>query len=464
MSTVLLKSIKNRSIKNLLPILILIIFSTDIGANSLSRFLLEKYSFLQLNLYNNYTKVSQTEIKISGDAYIGEFPLLLSYEPKDYGVTLFTGFPRFIPLYLGLGRYTEVGYIDMYNTYTPIRSIGVGTKLYLSPFKQTPYIFLSSKIGRFDIGGSLYLNKDFELAMGIFPDNFSISLYMRNLSDIYTSFSINLKDRISINVRGGISDNKPFVSMGFGIFYTDPSDNDYAFDSNKFLMGAHRGSLQKFPENSYMAFKYAMSKSYYDFIEFDVYRTKDNRYVIIHDPILIRYTGELRNVRNLTLKELRERNMSNIPFRRYNTKIMTLEDVAREMKNSKKKIVIEIKDIGNKENNIKEFIATVDKVFGNNAYKRITYLCLSPKIVRYLKQNSKNRVALSFFPITLSNYLPFLFKWEIENSLKATNTDIIFFYTNILDKREYIDKLSKELGFEYAYWNFHDIIYERKSP
>ncbi len=431
--------------------------------DSLSRFLLERYAFLQFNSYTHQPPGEGWLNSISGDIFLGEFPLILSYDSLESGITLFTGLPRFVPLYLGVGRYTEIGYINMYNRISLIHSLGIGTRIHLSPLKYEPYIFLSSKIGRFAIGGNVYLTKSPELAAGLFLKNLSLSIRLKNRENIYSNISIELRDEFAINLQAGIKRGDFTFTIGMGIYHTDLSDNDYKFDSRKFEKGAHRGSIQKFPENSYPAFKYAMNKRSYKFIEFDVYKTIDNRYVIVHDPTLLRYTGELKWITKLTLDELKKKNMSGISFRKFPTKILTLEDIARELKGSDKSLIIDIKQIGNSEEEIVTFIHRVKELFKNGKPKEITFSSRYPRIVRLLKKNCNNRVALLFPFFNPANYLSFLLKGQITHYLKDTGADMLLFSTSMLDKRESIEELSHQLGFGYAYSNFHDTIYKRKK-
>ncbi len=443
---------------------IFVLFGLTTYADSLSRFLPEKYAFLQFNSYASQISNPPTTTwlnSISGDVFLGEFPLIISYEPLDRGITLFTALPRFIPLYLGAGRYTEIGYINMYDKIAFIHSLGLGVRLHIFPFSYLPYVFLSSKIYRFAIGGIIYSNGNFEFTTGLFLNGISVSIRVKSLKSIYSNISIKLRGEFALNLQTGTKNGRFSATLGIGLYHTDLSDNDYFLDPHKFKEGAHRGSIQKFPENSYLAFKYAMNKKTYSFIEFDVYKTLDNRYVIVHDPILLRYTGELKQITKLTLNELKKRNMSRISFRKHPTRILTLKEIAKELENSDKNLVIEIKQIGTSKKDIISFIKRVKKLFGKGKRKEIIFLSTSPQIVKLIKKNCKNRVAFLFPIFNLSNYSSTLLKRELEYYLKETGADMIFFYTSMLDKRELIEKLSRQMRFAYAYWNFHDIIYQR---
>jgi glycerophosphoryl diester phosphodiesterase len=68
---------------------------------------------------------------------------------------------------------------------------------------------------------------------------------------------------------------------------------------------AHRGAMATHPENTLAAFHEAIKKGAH-MIEFDVYLTKDNQPVVIHDATVDRTTNGKGRVSDLTLKEIRQ--------------------------------------------------------------------------------------------------------------------------------------------------------------
>ena len=444
------------------PVVILInlflLFSgTGLQGDSLSRFLLEKYTFISIN--SSPPQYSFLPFNITADIYTGDFPFILSYDPDDSGVTLFTGLPRFFPLYIGMGRYSEIGYIDLYSRLALIRSLGIGSKSTAKPFKSTPYLFLSSKIYNLAFGGNIFLDGSFAFTGGYFLKDFGISFTMKNTDYFKTDFTFPLFRGLAFRLSGIIDRGIPMVQFGLGNYRTEFSDNDYSFGAS-YRHAAHRGSIQLFPENSYRAFQYAKSRAFYDYIEFDVYKTRDNHYVVVHDPILLRYTGEFKRVRNSTLTELKERDFGKFLKKQFRgTRILTLEELAEELKGTNKGLIIEIKGIGTKERDTIDFLEEVKRVFDRTGNRNITFLAMNPAIVRYLKKHSRKRVAYLFPILCFNSFLPQLLEPEITYHLRETGADMIFFYTNLLDNRKEIERLSEKLGFDFAFWNFHDVIY-----
>jgi len=68
---------------------------------------------------------------------------------------------------------------------------------------------------------------------------------------------------------------------------------------------AHRGAMETHPENTIPAFRAAIDAGA-QMIEFDVWLTKDNQMVIIHDPTVDRTTNGTGKVTDLTLEEIKK--------------------------------------------------------------------------------------------------------------------------------------------------------------
>ena len=82
------------------------------------------------------------------------------------------------------------------------------------------------------------------------------------------------------------------------------------FDHNSTLMIAHRGASGLEPENTAAAFVAAGNRSYYG-IESDVHKTRDGKYIIIHDDDTARVAADRLVVENSRLDELRSLTLLN---------------------------------------------------------------------------------------------------------------------------------------------------------
>lgn len=101
---------------------------------------------------------------------------------------------------------------------------------------------------------------------------------------------------------------------------------------------AHRGlfdNLWDIPENSLAAFKAALDKNYA--IELDVHLTADNELVVHHDDSLYRMCHVERDIRNMTLKEIRQYTLLNTE-----EKIPTLQEVL-DLVDGRVPLLIELK-------------------------------------------------------------------------------------------------------------------------
>ncbi|MFK7975859.1 MAG: glycerophosphodiester phosphodiesterase family protein [Halioglobus sp.] len=111
-----------------------------------------------------------------------------------------------------------------------------------------------------------------------------------------------------------ISENARLTSdSATGTIANDDSSCDMPFtkEPNPWLRNgadplnfAHRGGVTDFPENTLYAYSEA-AKAGADVLEMDVYQTKDNQLVVLHDLDVDRTTNGMGNVVDLTLAELR---------------------------------------------------------------------------------------------------------------------------------------------------------------
>ena len=74
---------------------------------------------------------------------------------------------------------------------------------------------------------------------------------------------------------------------------------------NKVTLAAHRGWRGKYPENTMLGFRMALTLDV-DAVEMDVHMTKDYRIVVCHDASLNRTTDKTGMICKLTLDEVRE--------------------------------------------------------------------------------------------------------------------------------------------------------------
>lgn len=118
----------------------------------------------------------------------------------------------------------------------------------------------------------------------------------------------------TFTLKVSVSDNAvPTAAAVTGTIANDDTacDSPFTKDPNRWLVNgadplnfAHRGGVTDFPENTLYAYAEA-AKAGADVLEMDVYQTRDNQLVILHDLDVDRTTNGQGNVVDLTLAELR---------------------------------------------------------------------------------------------------------------------------------------------------------------
>jgi len=112
-------------------------------------------------------------------------------------------------------------------------------------------------------------------------------------------------------------------------------------NKNKVLCIAHRGASGSAPENTGASFLEAL-KQKTDIVECDIHRTKDGKFVVIHDGSIDRTSNGKGRVINMTLAELKKFNFSPHQHRE---SILTLEEALKLIIQHSKnvRIIVEFK-------------------------------------------------------------------------------------------------------------------------
>ena len=112
--------------------------------------------------------------------------------------------------------------------------------------------------------------------------------------------------------------------------------------TKKLLFIGHRGTRTNFEENTFIAFNKAIEYGA-EYIEFDVRKTQDQKFIIMHDSSLERTTNGFGLLKNFTFNEIKK-----LKIKYSHSHIPTLFDVLDELK-GKTKFMIELKEEGLKE-------------------------------------------------------------------------------------------------------------------
>jgi glycerophosphoryl diester phosphodiesterase len=109
------------------------------------------------------------------------------------------------------------------------------------------------------------------------------------------------------------------------------------WNKNKVIILGHRGFMAKYPENTLLSFRKAIEAGA-DGVELDVWLSKDEHLVVIHDESIDRTSDMKGKQKEMTLNELKKANLS------MGQKIPTLEEVFEALP-SDALIDIELKDV-----------------------------------------------------------------------------------------------------------------------
>uniref|UniRef100_F1LAE4 Glycerophosphodiester phosphodiesterase 1 n=1 Tax=Ascaris suum TaxID=6253 RepID=F1LAE4_ASCSU len=151
-----------------------------------------------------------------------------------------------------------------------------------------------------------------------------------------------------------------------------------------FRVGGHRGSPKLAPENTIESFEKAREANV-DLIEFDLSLTKDKIAILMHDDSLQRTCGEPMLVSSLLLAEIIEKDAAKtFTFQgaeRKVCKVPTLEEAVSFCRNSKIKMLFDIKDGSH------EMISqVVNAISHNNLYEEVIVSSFFPWIPYAVKK------------------------------------------------------------------------------
>ena len=156
--------------------------------------------------------------------------------------------------------------------------------------------------------------------------------------------------------------------------------------SGKIILGAHRGDIVNYPENTMSAFRSAVELGV-DAIETDVRRTLDDTLVLIHDRSVERTTGQTGNIDEMSLAQIKKLNAGFYKGEKHFETIPTVEEFLEFI--SKTEVVInwELKEYPDELGQDRAF-ATVDKLVAlirkYGVQKKSIMNSFSQKVLEYI--------------------------------------------------------------------------------
>ncbi|MDO4487523.1 MAG: glycerophosphodiester phosphodiesterase family protein [Eubacteriales bacterium] len=148
------------------------------------------------------------------------------------------------------------------------------------------------------------------------------------------------------------------VVLARGVYIGRNFFDNFAEDSKRPTIVAHRGDSVRAPENTMPAFELAIIEGV-EWVEFDVQQCKDGVVVVAHDDDLTRVSGKKLYVHEMTYAETQELDVGSWfdPEFSY-IRLSTLDEVLKTFKDTDIKIQIEIKINGN-EDHLEEAVLKV---------------------------------------------------------------------------------------------------------
>ena len=198
---------------------------------------------------------------------------------------------------------------------------------------------------------------------------------------------------------------------------------------------AHRGGKEKYPENTILAFQYALDNNI-NTLELDLQLTKDKQIIIFHDMIIKNDTIENNlyntNIKDLTLNEIHsfpsslfDNQNNNI----YNKNIPLLEELINIIKHKKNniKLNIEIKtnDSLYTSNEVEEFVdILMGIIYKHNIQEQIIIQSFDIRALSFIKQKYKN-IITSYLVAYKHENTKFIDMDTIIKNANDLNVDII---------------------------------------
>lgn len=220
-----------------------------------------------------------------------------------------------------------------------------------------------------------YLFYKFNAADGI-KVNTNLNLKAEAIGDtIFQKIHIKTKVKVSLFILAVLVLNL-MASSAMGIYF-----DDIFRDKRKIDIIAHRGGGDLGAENSILGLKNAIAQGA-NYSEIDVQRTKDDKYVINHDPTFNRVAGVSKESFNMTYEEIKKlKIIDSFNENGQPQDVATLEQFLDEAK-GKIGLFIELKGATADERMVDDVVAMVKN---KNMEKEVALLSLDYSLIKYIE-------------------------------------------------------------------------------
>ncbi|MCE2447759.1 MAG: hypothetical protein J4F35_05025 [Candidatus Latescibacteria bacterium] len=150
---------------------------------------------------------------------------------------------------------------------------------------------------------------------------------------------------------------------------------------------AHRGASGNYPENTLIAFQKALEIGV-DEIELDIYMTKDDHLIVMHDSTVDRTTDGTGAIAKLTLAEIKALDAGSVFGEQFRGERVPTWEEALDLVQGKVRLNVHLKEGGNPDGHYERKVAQALREF--QMMKALGFL---PRLTRGLSAGSFARIA-----------------------------------------------------------------------
>jgi hypothetical protein len=418
-------------------------------------------------------EASSAQVSPYLDIYTGDAPYIIHAGSGELSVLLGLPLHRPTPFFFSFGTENQISFMDVYSRRTLFQSGSIGFAWdLLGDLSIDKYIMLSSRFDQISSAVRFYADSlTLEHALHVSTpraDLFTSLRYgLEEQSILAWSAGLDLRLRDSLALRLMLS-REMELTIALGLSHYDPPADialEYAWD----YLGAHRGSMVRYPENTIPAFEYALGREDVSFIETDMNMTSDGGYVAVHDLSFLRYAGRLDAISELTLEQIRSFDMGSFYSREYRgLRALDLQETAEVLKPFAERgfVMLEAKLIGEGPEAMDRFLDAVRSAYAEST--QVSYMTLYYENARLLPEHLHddeswglcllNAPSLPPFALYSGFFFP-LFAYEITDIVERYDPDYIMLTTDFIEYYDQAKELAADLGIDIMFWDFKDTIF-----
>ena len=195
---------------------------------------------------------------------------------------------------------------------------------------------------------------------------------------------------------------------------------------SKVLSEGHRGYCAKYPENTLVSFRAALTAGV-DAMEFDVWLSKDGVPVIMHDGNAWRTCGVDRKLQDMTLEEIKALDAGKKFDEKFaGEQVPTLREVLQLARELRPDIMLGVEIKQYTEETCDKTVAML-KEFG--FFDTCIFYCFSTRVIKYLKQRHQART-MGYPDFQMSEFEPDSYSYydEIGLNMRIMRSEIFDVY------------------------------------